>query len=127
MTLNEFMDSSVRNAWLDLDIPMELFARKSQRIVNKEKVKAFDVANVVVFEENRSQGVFSNFMIKLEDIVRQAGLDGIFVESIQEPRLSNWLERNGFIRAGNDCDICPNYYKAIYPRLIPSPSRRLTI
>ena len=113
MNLEEFLVSKIRNSWLELDVPMSLYARKSSRMVNGSLIKVFDIASVE--SANPGRGTFSGFIDRLEKKIEEVGLDGVYVESILNPRFAALLERRGYIKTNKD-EICLNMFKQIRMR-----------
>jgi N-acetylglutamate synthase-like GNAT family acetyltransferase len=85
MTLSEFLASPQRNAWLTMEEPFAMYARKAHRLIQGEKQYTFDIAIIEVQEEMRGTGVLKRFLPQMGAIAKEHGFDGIFVESIQEP------------------------------------------
>lgn len=113
MILKEFLASkNVRNAWIELDIPMKLYARKSYRHINGETIKALDIASVEVNEKKQGQGVFTGFLLEVENwITQQETLQGIYVESILNHALEGMLLKRGYMNVGG-VDGCANMFKS---------------
>jgi hypothetical protein len=91
--LDDFMDSSYRNLWLQDDI-LTIYVRKSKRIYQGVMVDMIDVANIMTINpEYKKQGYFKRFMERVESF----GLP-IFVESINHTNtnLLDMLTKNGY-------------------------------
>lgn len=92
-SIQEFLGSGVRNAWVELD-KMRVYVRKgSMRYINKKAVTTFDVATVEVDAAHRGQGVFTRFLESLEE-----SLDSpIYVENVLEKRFQDFFrKRKGY-------------------------------
>lgn len=110
MKLEEFLKSKVvRNAWLELDEPMNLYARRATRVVDNEIVKTFDIASVEV--ETPGIGTFTKFLSLLEGKMTDNGFEGIFVESILNPDFAKSLAKRGYEKVSGD-ELCLNMFKS---------------
>ena len=92
-SIQEFLGSGQRNAWVHLE-KMRVYVRaRSTRYINKKIVSTFDVATVEVEAPYRGQGVFTRFLEKIE-----ADLDlPIYVENVLDPRFQNFFrKRKGY-------------------------------
>ena len=88
--IDAFMACKHRNEWLYNEY-MKVYVRKSLRFIDRERVEAFDVANVVVEPEYQGLGHFKEMMIYVESL----GLV-VYVESINNPDLKAMLVKNGY-------------------------------
>ena len=121
-TLNEFLLSPQRNAWVELDQPISLYVRKAKRVIEGNQVDTFDLATVEVEESQRGQGMFKSLLEKVELLAKDHGFDGVFVESIQEPKLLDFLLRRGYQYTSPPDSLCPNVYKAC-PGVVHRPEK----
>ena len=106
--LDRFMNSPARSQWLQFG-PLAVFVRRSKRMVEGKYVTALDIATVEVAASHRRQGHFSR-LYELVRLTAQAfELDGVWIESIQEPVLVDFCIRRGGIKASSH-DDSPNYF-----------------
>lgn len=94
--IKEFLDARERcppNKWFYLE-DINLYLRKSKRMIEGELTFCVDIASVSV--EHKGQGEFSRFLDWLISNYSESSV--IFVESVLENRLNNFLERKGFKR-----------------------------
>lgn len=91
--------SKTRNQWLsddyfsrkeDLSIPLlEVYMRKSQRIVNRQIIVCIDVAAITIDEKYQKQGYFTKFINELKRYEYP-----IIIESVGNKSLFNCLLNN---------------------------------
>lgn len=74
--IKEFLDSNLRNAWLETS-DIKLYVRKGHHLIDGKLCQTFDVASVEVVENKRGCGIFRNTMFHVE----QLGMT-VYVESI---------------------------------------------
>jgi len=89
-TLKEFLESDLKNAWIE-NSKLRVYLRKGFHSIDGEIVSTLDVANVVVPESKRNQGIFRDFMREVE----MTGYS-VFVESVLNDWLPRALERRGY-------------------------------
>lgn len=106
MNLDDFLQSTLRNSHI-ADANYVAYVRKSQRLIEGQTLKMFDLSSVTVPIKCQGQGRFKALLTKLKLL---KSFDGIFVECIQNEHLLRYLEREGFkIAPGSDL-VSPNYY-----------------
>lgn len=110
MTLEEFIDNALlRNEWI-AEKNIRVYIRRSVRYINGKMVPALDIGSVEVDEDKRGQKVFTRFLTRFEAAAK-ALQRIVYVESILEPRLYDFLLKNGYARVPNTADIAPSVYK----------------
>lgn len=110
-TLVEFIESDRRNGWMWCDRELvEIYFRKAFRIIDNQIVEnILDVANITVKYNYRGQGVFTSALQDIERIAKEKGFQGIFIESVLEPRLIGFLTKQGYRQIPAQYDV--NFYK----------------
>jgi N-acetylglutamate synthase and related acetyltransferases len=104
----EFIASARNNAWLYYD-DIEIYVRKSHRCFKRDIIaRTFDVANIKVNEQMQGQGIFTHWLTVIEDAARKAGFECVYVESLLNPRLADFLARRGYTQKGGIEP--PSYY-----------------
>lgn len=94
MTLEEFLSSPVRNAWLS-EPGIEIYVRKANRYVDDNVVPVLDIANVGVDGEQQRRGIFKNWLSKAETLA--SGKFGyVVIENVVNAHLPAFLERSGY-------------------------------
>ena len=112
MNLSEFLaDEKLRNAWID-ELNMKVYVRRSMRMIGDEVYKCLDIGSVEVDEDKTGKGIFTKFLARFEQEAKKIGRV-IFIESILNPRLYQYLLKNGYKTAPRSSDISPNVYKII--------------
>jgi hypothetical protein len=69
-----------------------------------------DIASVEVAETKRGVGVFTSFRKRFEKAAMKCGR-WVFVECVQNRRLSNHLPSVGYCRVPRCSDLSPDFYK----------------
>ena len=87
---DEFVNDEERNRWLEVG-ESHIYVRKSQRFLEGQTYKCFDIANVEI--ENKNEGIFSGFLQKVLDKYNR---NNFYVESILNPAMNHILEKSGF-------------------------------
>ena len=91
-----FMLSTIKNTWW-LYEDFKAYVRKSFRRFNGVSyLNVFDVASVEVTEGLRGNGIFTHWLTTIEDAAKKAGFDAIYVESLLNPKLAQFLEKRGY-------------------------------
>lgn len=84
------------NEWIVYG-PFELYIRVGPRYIGTQKVKAIDLANFQIpDEEERGKGHFSKLLNDVNELGKKYGYDGIYVESILNDDLVKILDKKGF-------------------------------
>lgn len=97
--LDEFLSEGQRNAWIQSDNKdMDLYIRRAYRIVESQTYNnVLDLANLKVRHDVQGTGVFTRYLPVIEQIAKQHGCSGIFIENIMEPRFAEFFKRNGYV------------------------------
>jgi GNAT superfamily N-acetyltransferase len=110
MTLQQFLESDLRNSWISEGY-IDVYVRKSRRIIDGQLTPCFDVASVTVQEDQQGKGLFTQFM---QRIILEIDTM-IYVESILNPAVERVCESLGFTIVKNFEDvnayIKPKYIK----------------
>src|SRR3989344_4673878 len=93
--IHQFLSTPERNAWL-YSADMQLYIRKSKRVINSQIVTTLDIANITVY--HKGQGIFKKFIKEFHEI---NPYQASYIESILEPRLVSWCQRNGWTQLLN--------------------------
>jgi len=73
----------------------KMYVRLTKHMINEQFHYTLDVSSVEVDEAARGTGVFTRMLEGLEALAQGKGLD-VFVESILEPRLIEFLRKRGY-------------------------------
>ncbi len=96
MTFDTFIDSpKIRNIWIrerDIDV----YVRRSNRLIEGNLILCLDIASVEVNENRQGQGIFKAFLYQFEKEAAKMRR-AVYVENILEPRLLDFLIRKGYI------------------------------
>lgn len=88
----------------------KIFVRVTKRLIEKDITETIDISNVVVYDEYQNTGVFKEVLNVIEQLASEHN-KVIYVESIQNPILVKYLEKEGFTLDG--CEFCPNAFKRV--------------
>lgn len=95
---DDFLEVGRNNQWLVGDF-MEVYVRKSTRIVFEKRVDCFDIANVIVDPDMQNQGAFTMFLTRmLESFGDQFDF---FAENVYNDAAKHVLTKFGFIKCEN--------------------------
>jgi len=112
MNLSKFLiNDKVRNLWIE-EPHMRVYVRRSFRNIGSKTFLCLDCASVEVDEDYRGKGIFSTFLIRFEKEAKKLNR-AVFVESIQEPRLRNYLLTIGYKDVPGTSEFAPNMYKIV--------------
>lgn len=105
MTFDTFIASpKIRNTWIrERDI--NVYVRRSNRIIDGNLVSCLDIASVEVNEKRRGQGMFKSFLNRVEKAAASMDRE-VFVESILEPRLLQFLLKRDYTLVPNSIPPC---------------------
>jgi hypothetical protein len=106
MNLDEFLRSNLRNSYIR-ENHMEVYVRKSTRLIKGEWIQFIDVANVTVEWDFRSKGIFTGF---LKSLIFDYEFN-IYVESILNPIVERICLNLGFSRVDRGYESELNMYK----------------
>lgn len=90
--IDTFLKSSIRNTYVN-DDKITMYIRKSQRLVNKQTVKFFDISNISIDENHWGKGIFTNL---ISNLISKYPDMNIFVESILNPAIETALNKFNF-------------------------------
>ena len=90
--IDTFLKSSIRNVYVN-DDKITMYIRKSQRLVNKQTVKFFDIGNISIDENHWGKGIFTNL---ISNLISKYPDMNIFVESILNPAIETALNKFNF-------------------------------
>jgi GNAT superfamily N-acetyltransferase len=97
LTLDAFLASNARNAWIVFDEHLKAYVRRSIRHIDGARRFMFDIASVEVEESFRGQGLFRSFLELVETRLKMRNdFYGCFVEIVLEPRLAKHLLSCGY-------------------------------
>lgn len=105
MNFDTFIDSpKIRNIWIrERDI--KVYVRRSNRIIDGNLVSCLDIASVEINERRRGQGIFKAFLNRVEKAAASMNRE-VFVESILEPRLLQFLLKRDYTLVPNSIPPC---------------------
>ena len=107
MKLNEFSkDLNIRNKWI-YERKINVYIRRSSRIIGTLYLPCLDLATVEVDENYRGQGIFTKFLIRFEKLAKNENRV-VFVENIMNERLKTFLLSNGYKyhQTSNEFSVC---------------------
>lgn len=112
MNLAQFLSSKwPPNAWIR-EHGINVYVRRSVRLIGNEAYPMLDIGSVNVDETKRGKGIFTAFL-KLFEKEAEKLERGVYVESIQEPRLQKYLLKNGYALVPKTSDLSPSMYKLL--------------
>jgi GNAT superfamily N-acetyltransferase len=91
---------------------MKVYVRRSVRYLTNTPVKCLDVASIEVDEDHRGNGVFTAFLNRFEQEAKKLNRV-VYVESILEPRLYQFLLTKGYKDVPGTCETSPTVFKII--------------
>jgi GNAT superfamily N-acetyltransferase len=95
MKLHEFSkDLNIRNKWV-YERKINVYIRRSSRIIGTLRLPCLDLATVEVDENYRGQGIFTKFLIRFEKLAKNENRV-IYVENVMNERLKMFLLTNGY-------------------------------
>jgi GNAT superfamily N-acetyltransferase len=114
MNLDTFLATDgLRNSWIK-ERDIEIYVRKSVRLIGSETYPCLDIGSVEVREKHRGQGVFTAFLYRFEQEAKKLGR-GVYIESILNLRLKTYLLTKGYKLVPRTCDMSPSVYKLDFP------------
>jgi N-acetylglutamate synthase-like GNAT family acetyltransferase len=110
MTFQEFLDSNQRNEWIT-EFNISVYCRKGTHLLTQDIFcDCIDIGSVTVEEDERGKGLFTQFLERVESIA-YAECKAVWVESILEPRLVEFLKKRGYEKCPFYADEAPTYFK----------------
>ena len=100
--IEDFISGSIRNVWLHSKF-MDVYVRKASHVIEEKLTKCFDIASVTVKEKKQNKGIFTNWLVYVENTIPKYGINVVYCESILNPYLSSVLERRGYKYSSEDC------------------------
>ena len=94
--IREFLNDTRKVAWF-ADADMNVYARKSTRLIEGKLRKTLDIATVEVREEMRCKRVFTNF---INDMIGMNPFPILFVENIMTDRFAKYFQSQGWLSMG---------------------------
>ncbi len=112
MTLPLFLEQDwPLNAWI-YEKHIKVYVRKSTHLIGDKMEKCLDVGSVEVVEKYRTRGVFKAFLSRFEDEARRRNRH-VYVESILNPKLLNFLLGLGYQLIPGTSDLAPSVFKKV--------------
>jgi GNAT superfamily N-acetyltransferase len=110
MNLDQFLSSKwPPNIWIR-EHSINVYVRKSVRLIGTETYPMLDIGSVEVEEEERGKGIFTAFLSRFEKEAKKLGR-GVYIESILNPRFQKFLLTKGYALVPRTSDISPSMYK----------------
>lgn len=93
---------------------LSVYMRRGGHAIEGELCYCIDIASITADEPGN--GIFTEFLTKIEQeieahIGRKNSCKCVYVESIMEPRLAQYLARRGYKTTQNSNDLAPDMYK----------------
>jgi hypothetical protein len=92
MNLEQFLDSPLRNLYLEEPEFEQLYVRKSRHYYQEHWYECFDIAKIEA--RHPGSGAFKHFLTRVHHLRPNSA---IFVESVLSVRFSRGLRRMGFL------------------------------
>ena len=88
-----------------------VYFRVTHRYITGLKRRTLEIANIEIVESKRGCGIFTSLI----DFLSSYNGYTLFIENVHEPKLGDWLDRNGFEVwiAPGDCGCVRSYYKIV--------------
>jgi len=110
MNLSLFLSNdNLRNTWIK-EKDIEVYIRRSVRIIENKMHPCLDIGSVEVKEKKRGRGTFSCFLNRFEEEAKKLNRC-VYIESILNPRLIKYLLGKGYQFVPGTSEISPNMYK----------------
>lgn len=90
---HDFLDSKENRQWLT-NKKMQVYVRKSKRLVENQLLPALDIATIEVQPKYQRQGLCSNFINYAH---QNNPFTVTYIENSLNPILTDWLKRNKWI------------------------------
>lgn len=112
MTLDGFLlQYHLKNAWL-AEKHIQVYVRRSVRMIEGEMVPCLDISSVEVDEDMRGIGIFTGFLKRFEEAAKEMGRP-VYIESILVPRFANFLRRRGYVDHPIGNELVPTLYRIL--------------
>lgn len=106
--ITSFLDSPLRNAHVKEPNFDHFYVRKSNRFIENENRKMFDLATIEVKPKKQRTGILYQLFNELKKELPRRGFDGIFIENVLTPEMAAWAEKNDFQKLNEN--ESPSYY-----------------
>lgn len=93
--LQNFLWSKRSNAWISYE-HLNVYVRKAHHFWDGSRKSTLDVANINVPHPYKGRGLFTAWLTQAEIIAREEGFEAVYVESLLNPRLADFLYRRGY-------------------------------
>lgn len=112
MNLNEFLSTkNLNNSWIR-ENHIDVYVRRSNRLIGSETFPMLDIGSVQVDENFRGLGIFTDFLERYEKEAKKLNR-GVYVESILNPRLTKRLLTYGYFLVPGTHPLSPSMYKLL--------------
>jgi hypothetical protein len=112
-TIEAFLLTGQRNAWCCEQGPIAVYVRRSlHRVSEGEVAKTLDIANLKT--EQPGTGKLGALFEEAERLVKVFNFGGVFVESVMDQWLRDWLVDRGYtklVNAADPHDLAPHFFK----------------
>ena len=99
--ISSFLTSNATNTWTTVE-DMEVYVRKSKRVVSGKTVQCFDIANVNIAPHAQRQGNFTRLFETCKLLAKAFGYEAILIENVMNTGFANALTKKGFIESRDD-------------------------
>lgn len=119
MTLDQFLQSKSRNAWVTFKT-LDVYVRRGHHHINNTVTGTFDIANVVNAEQFRGAGQFWSLISHLVTTLPPATI--ILIENVHNTQLAkslrdrNWTEVDADGLCASFLSLPPNYVPTFFAR-----------
>ncbi len=107
-SIQNFIEGPCSNTWINYPNGMKVYVRKGHHMIGDTVESTFDVANISVPENLQKGGLFTYWLKTAEAEASERDLI-VFVESVLNPHLAEFLTKRGYIKTGDD--MCPSFYR----------------
>lgn len=108
--LKQFFNGKLQNQWLNYKL-MDVFVRRDTHLhpTKKELIKCFDVANVVVRERARGNGIFTTWFNDAVALAKAHDFDAVYIENVINPRfIEHFRKSEIYVETG--CHDIPCFF-----------------
>ena len=117
MNLDQFLASKwPPNMWIR-EHSINVYLRKSVRLIGTETYSMLDIGSVEVDDNGRGKGIFTAFLKRFEQESKKLKR-GVYIESILNPRFQKYLLKKGYTLVPRTSDISPSMYKLFSGHLV---------
>jgi N-acetylglutamate synthase-like GNAT family acetyltransferase len=109
----QFIESNKRNEWI-ASASLNIYVRRSVRLINKRRVICLDIASVAVKEPKRRSGVLTAWLAEAQVAALAAGIEAIYIENCLSEDSVGFCEKHEFkVVPTIDTSLTPCYYKLL--------------